>query len=591
MSKCCTNSVEGLGELNQTRMASTNRAKNGADLFCIIGDTDRIKANEIIMDSAVQTIAQHGPEKVLMIATKTDVLVDQDVLQEPGPLYQQARELLSWIKTKKVLAAKPKMDKKFLRQLSRYERYVIRAMKESFVLDRAHDLQSQIPNTLKELSDRNLADRISAIQVFSVSSAQYMKWAESTEFSFDQAPELSIETTGVPALRRHFLSLAADQNLHDYRRHIHDFFPNLIAKIHRVIDPSRSASFTAISHALASTLTVATTNFSSNLSHALAVLSSKIRGILLADKDLYLSSLDNEAAAWSNIRYFTFRKMLREHGILTPGASKVHSLRRGYNINRKIALILTPAFRNLARHLRSQQTDLSASLDTVRKHINTLVLAALDSSASDIHSIEAAKKLWAPRSLALSTPITSFAHHVDKMAESVASLATRETDYLSFVAKSTAPIFSAVYIARPNKITRTSKKKRGANGEAVVVTGYEKPVGVFARQTLLTLLKYGEKREQDEDTSEEDEAPGDVVEKIMLELEGLVRRKFTVLANECVEDVRAVMQEYLDEVAELAPAEVEVGEEGREARVRLEGIIGELERRCEVVRGMVPSVE
>ena len=35
----------GLGELNQMLMASTNRAKDGADLLCIIGDTDRIKAN------------------------------------------------------------------------------------------------------------------------------------------------------------------------------------------------------------------------------------------------------------------------------------------------------------------------------------------------------------------------------------------------------------------------------------------------------------------------------------------------------------------------------------------------------------------
>jgi hypothetical protein len=51
------------------------------------------------------------------------------------------------------------------------------------------------------------------------------------------------------------------------------------------------------------------------------------------------------------------------------------------------------------------------------------------------------------------------------------------------------------------------------------------------------------------------------------------------------------MQEYLDEVADLAPVEVGISEEGREARERLEGIIGELERRFEVVRGMVPSAE
>lgn len=66
-------------------MASTNRAKDNADLLCIIGDTDRIKTNELIMDSAIQAIAQHGPEKVAMIATKIDVLVDQDVMQELGP--------------------------------------------------------------------------------------------------------------------------------------------------------------------------------------------------------------------------------------------------------------------------------------------------------------------------------------------------------------------------------------------------------------------------------------------------------------------------------------------------------------------------
>ncbi|KAF1938095.1 hypothetical protein EJ02DRAFT_437394 [Clathrospora elynae] len=103
----------GLGELNQTRMASTNRAKHSADLLCIIGDTGRIKANELIMDAIFQAIAHHGPEKIAMIATKTDMIVDQD------------------IKVKKTMATTQKFDKKILRQLSRYEGYVLRQMKES----------------------------------------------------------------------------------------------------------------------------------------------------------------------------------------------------------------------------------------------------------------------------------------------------------------------------------------------------------------------------------------------------------------------------------------------------------------------------
>jgi hypothetical protein len=42
------------------------------------------------MDSAVQAIAQHGPKKLAIIATKTDVIVDQDVLQETDRLALQA---------------------------------------------------------------------------------------------------------------------------------------------------------------------------------------------------------------------------------------------------------------------------------------------------------------------------------------------------------------------------------------------------------------------------------------------------------------------------------------------------------------------
>jgi hypothetical protein len=301
-------------------MASTNRAKEGADLLCIIGDTDRIKANELIIDSAVQVITQHGPEKVAMIATKIDVLVDQDVLQELGPLYQQAREVLSWIKVKKAMATNQKLDKSMMRQLTRYERYVLRQMKEAFVLDRARDLQTRIPDTLKELSDGNLAERISAIKVFSVSSAQYMKWAENTEFIFDQAPELTVESTGLPALRQHFLSLAADQNLDDYRRHVRTFFPGLVSKIRRVIDPNRGEGFKAVAETFVKTIKCAATEFDIILSRCLKSLAEQTLQVLLEDKDHYLDYLDQEAENWSNVKFPTFRKMLREHGVLAPGA-------------------------------------------------------------------------------------------------------------------------------------------------------------------------------------------------------------------------------------------------------------------------------
>jgi hypothetical protein len=151
------------------------------------------------------------------------------------------------------------------------------------VLDRAKELQTQIPDTLKELVDRTLADSVSKVPVFNISSALYMQWVENSEFLFDQAPTLSVEATGVPALRHHLLSLAADQNYKEYETHIHEFFPGLVAKISRVIDPNRSECFKIIAQAFASTVETAATEFDNVLRRYLDGLTEQTMPVLLAD--------------------------------------------------------------------------------------------------------------------------------------------------------------------------------------------------------------------------------------------------------------------------------------------------------------------
>jgi hypothetical protein len=575
-------------------MASTNRAKDDADLLCIIGDTDRIKANELIIDSAVQAITHQGPQKVAMIATKIDVLVDQDVLQELGPLYQQAREVLSWIKVKKAMATTQKLDKRMIRQLSRYESYVLRQMKEAFVLDRARDLQSQIPDTPKELSDRSLADAISGINVFSVGSAQYMRWAQDSEFLFDQAPELSIEATGIPRLRRHILSLAADQNLRDYHAHVREFFPGLVAKIRRVVDPNRSEGFKIIAEAFTSTIKYAAIEFEKIVTQCLSELGEEVLQFLLKDRDHWLDSLDAEAQTWAGMKYFTFRKLVREHSILVPGASKLASMRRGYNVNFKIAKLLTPIFRGLARHQKPNYRTMGEALHAVRKRVNDMVVSRIDNAASDLRSIEEAKRLWAPKGLALTSPIKDLLTRLKQMSDSVATLAARETDYLSFVARQTSPIFAQVHVARPQKVLKTLKKRKSASGEPVIVSQYEKPHGVFARELLLKLLKEGadnpEPKDDDEDSQEEPVQDTDIIEKVMVALDVLIERRHKQYASEFVEGMQAVMQEFLDEVKELAPTEIEISEDGQAARSRLASIVEDLGKSCEQLRELVPEM-
>lgn len=236
---------------------------------------------------------------------------------------------------------------------------------------------------------------------------------------------------------------------------------------------------------------------------------------------------------------------------------------------------------------------MAEELDGMRKRVNDMIISSIDSAESDLRSIEEAKKLWAPKGLALMTPIKNLLTKLDGMADSVATLAAREIDYLSFVAKQTSPIFLQVHVARPEKVLKTLKKRKSAAGEPVVISVYEKPHGVFTRELLLKLFREGAnppKANDGDDHSEEEQVEDtDVVQKIMVALDGMIQKRYKIYANEFTEGVEAIMQEFLREVQELAPAEVEASEEGQAARSRLAGIVDELAKSCEQLQELVPT--
>lgn len=129
------------------------------------------------------------------------------------------------------------------------------------------------------------------------------------------------------------------------------------------------------------------------------------------------------------------------------------------------------------------------------------------------------------------------------------------------------------------------KKRNLASGEPVVVSVYEKPHVVFVRELLLKLLREGAdtpKAKDDDDESEEEEVQDTgIVEKIMVAFDGMIKKRYKIYANEFVEGVRAIMQELLNEVQELAPAEVDISGDGQAARSRLADIVKELAKSCE----------
>jgi hypothetical protein len=119
---------------------------------------------------------------------------------------------------------------------------------------------------------------------------------------------LSVEATGLPELRRYLLPLAADQNLKDHRYHIREFFPGLVAKICRVVDPNRTEGFKGIAEVFNTCIKSAAVEFEQVLTRCLNDLSAQTLSLLLEDRDHYVRSLDQEAEIWAKIRFPTFRK-------------------------------------------------------------------------------------------------------------------------------------------------------------------------------------------------------------------------------------------------------------------------------------------
>jgi hypothetical protein len=136
-------------------------------------------------------------------------------------------------------------------------------------------------------------------------------------------------------------------------------------------------------------------------------------------------------------------------------------------------------------------------------------------------------------------------------------------------------------------------QRRSSSDEPIVVSVYERPHGIFARELLLKLLKDGHstKTENQEGSDiEETEADGDtdIIEKIMVALDRMVQKRYKMYANEFVDGIKATLQEFLEKVQELAPSEVSINEASQAARSRLGELMEGLKKDCEELQVLVP---
>jgi hypothetical protein len=125
------------------------------------------------------------------------------------------------------------------------------------------------------------------------------------------------------------------------------------------------------------------------------------------------------------------------------------------------------------------------------------------------------------------------------------------------------------------------------------VSVYEKPVGVFAKELLHRsfIEGVGDNDKGSEGSQATPTPQMDIIEKITHALEGMIQKRHKLYAEEFINSVKATMQEFLEEIQQLAPSELEITGDSQAARLRLADIVDELRRNCEQLQELVPAVE
>jgi hypothetical protein len=109
--------------------------------------------------------------------------------------------------------------------LQEYQAYLKETAQLAFVKQRAEEMEDQMRH-------RYIEEDKDPINVFSISASMYLEWLKVRQ---KDRPILTPEMTGIPALRRFLIGLAAEQNWQIYRDHAFEKLPLLLDKLRRIV--------------------------------------------------------------------------------------------------------------------------------------------------------------------------------------------------------------------------------------------------------------------------------------------------------------------------------------------------------------------
>lgn len=457
-------------------------------------------------------------------------------------------------------------DEEILRKrniLDKYKSYLERLLKQTKVLERNDITTAKLVTKLQGRKTQDMP------QTFNISAADYMDWIKTAKINFKNQPALSVEMTGIPAIRQFLYSLPADQNVKDYEHHINTVLPKFIGKIrHTVNDSERSGDFETIANGfdeickafMMRLLSQAKASFQASSDKSI----TRIQADVPALKDHFTELFMED---WNELKSAAFNRILKCRGTVPKGVSKARGLEDGANWNKDIAAILTPSFHKwanaYAEHMKPMKPALAYAFDELHQKINKM----MHTSTANLPTIEKSKRKWAPFRHKVQAKLINLMETIDHEQARHLERATlafdRENNLIAYI---TDDIYTHVFNSSPAIKPPNPKAKKQYKQ-------YVEPKLKFQKRVLADLLVKGDNH---------------IVDMVINQFQGDFDKAMRQTLMEHFGGIEKLFEDFSKSLRALLPLNYQLKDEGKTIRAEVAEQIPELERKLEQIRVLLP---
>ncbi|KAF2651016.1 hypothetical protein K491DRAFT_682506 [Lophiostoma macrostomum CBS 122681] len=310
----------GTGDTNTSHVDKAKESLQDADVIAVVGNIERVEASAVIQQELRWAFKRRGPEGVIMICTKCDAGLTNDVgtdfeqeeiarmdeiAKETTLVIQQINHNFQEKRAEKTDISKIRnldVDQARLKQRQR-------ALENETYQIRVAARNRTASNLLKEKYKR--MTKGASLPVFCISNTEYDKYLSGYEA--DDPPRLTLELTGIPALRSYIQSLPAKGRFATLEHHLTTSWDTLLTTLELYCKVSKSQQKSQITARCASARKAASSIIEKDFNGPTELELNKIRADLQNMEGHWITESIKKLEEWESITAATHAAIVRHY--------------------------------------------------------------------------------------------------------------------------------------------------------------------------------------------------------------------------------------------------------------------------------------